>query len=220
MDGIARQGDQFARAQARAIEQLDQCREPQIVRAGMRGARPLGDGGEQPIDIGMAEYLGQRPPLARTGQHRRGIIGAQPLLMQKGIETPQRRRLARHGGIGQRRPAIGQPLERALIGLAQSVHRLGGKAQVGAIGRQRIARRASLRRHHLQKAVDQRGVVHLHVRAIASAAIIRASLSNPTARNASTIRYSAWGGTPRQSLVCIPTAHSRTTMPVCSSATA
>ncbi len=52
-----------------------------------------------------------------------------------------------------------------------------------------------------------------HALAIASAAIIRASPSSPTARSAPTIRYSASGGISFQPDACMPIAASTTTVP-------
>ncbi len=142
----------------------------------MRGPGSLADRGEQPVDIGMAQYLGQSPLRTGAGQDRRRIVGPQPFFMQKGIKAPERRRLARNGGVGQLRPAIGQPAQRIGIGIGQPAHRVPRQPQVGAIGGQRIARRARLGRHHLQKAIEQRAVANRHARAMASAAIIRASV--------------------------------------------
>src|SRR5688572_13929606 len=84
---------------------------------------------------------------------------------------------------------------------------LGSAGQVALIGEQGVAGGAGFGRHHFQKGRDQSAIVRrAHKRAIASAAIILASNSSPTARNALRIRNRCAGGTPYQSSVCMPDA--------------
>jgi hypothetical protein len=156
----------------------------------MLGAQPLGDDREKPIDLRHRQYLGQRPPRHRPGQRGGGIVGAQPLLLQKAVKGPQRRRLARDGGRRQFRPLRRQPAQRFLVRACKACGQQRRRAgQIGAIGEQRVARHAALRRHHFEETVDQGGVVlpHRQARLIASAAIIRASGSSPTRWSAATI---------------------------------
>jgi hypothetical protein len=67
---------------------------------------------------------------------------------------------------------------------------LGGPVQIAAIRRERIGRGARLGGHHLEEAFDQSGVGHrfpAHSRAMASAAIMRASPVMPTPLSAAII---------------------------------
>ena len=67
----------------------------------------------------------------------------------------------------------------------------GGEREIAAIGSDRVLGSASFGRHHLEETLDQRAVCAGRglgqSRAIASAAIIRASPSCPTALSAVTM---------------------------------
>ena len=87
-----RQRHQFARAQARSIEQFDQ-------RKASHGARFFGErfhlgAGEQRGDLFMAQHLGQRAPGARGRQRARRIVAPPPFVDREPVKLPQRRGLA------------------------------------------------------------------------------------------------------------------------------
>ena len=102
------------------------------------------------------------------------IIGAQPFLVQKAVEAAQRGRAARDGGGRQLDPGAAKRRQLLMTSLADVEEHRRGRFQVVTIGQQRVARRTRFRRQHVEEAVDQRAVGRDHVRASASAAIIRA----------------------------------------------
>jgi hypothetical protein len=176
-EGVARQRDQLGGAQAGAVEQLDQRRQAQRQRTRLRPLAAL-DFGEQGVDGGVVEHPGQRPGAGGSGQSGGGVVGAQALVLEEGVEAAQRGRLAGDGGALERQPGGRQRL--------QPVRRSGGEtaaeqlrraAQVPAVGEQGVGGGARLRRHHLEEGADQPPVLArgAHSRVIASAAIIRAS---------------------------------------------
>ena len=87
-----------------------------------------------------------------------GSSPRKPLVEQETVESPQRRGAAGHGRGRQLRPGLAKPSKRSGIGAFERSKHLGRRFQIAAIGKQRVARRARLRRHHVAEAVDQRAV--------------------------------------------------------------
>ena len=168
----------------------------------------------------MPQHLGQRTGRTRPRQGAAGIVSAVTFVRQERVEPAKRRGLARDGGARQCAPILAQRGERGCVRLREAPTQCGGRQhQVAPIRRYRVGRRTGFRGQHLEEQLDELRVattghrLTAHSRAIASAAIIRASPSSPTDRSAPTIRYSASGGMPRQDGVCMPTAASSTTVP-------
>ena len=104
--------------------------------------------------------------------------------MQETVESPQRCRSPRHGRSRQRSPCF---TKQGKILSSRSFERpefLRRRLKVASIGGKRILRRSGFGRHHVEKSIDQRPIARLHVRASASAAIIRAIYSWPVWRSA------------------------------------
>ena len=185
---IARQGDELGGAKTRAVEQFDESGEAKCAGAPL--AFPALDLREQGVHGAMIEDLGQRPLAGRARQGGGGIIRAHPFVLQEGVETPQRRRLASDRGPLEGHPGFGEAVQRLRARARQSpTQQFGRAAQVALIGEQRVARRPGFGGHHFEEGGDGLAIVQCgHDRATASAAIIRASKSMPTARKARTIR--------------------------------
>ncbi len=126
----------------------------------------------------MIEYPGQRPLAGGTRQRGRRIVGTHALVLEEGVETAQRGRLARDRGALQRHPGLGElpQLLRRRIG-EPAAEQLRGAPQIALVGEQGVARRAGFGGHHLEEGRDSLPILArgVHSRATASAAIIRAS---------------------------------------------
>ena len=167
--------DQLARPQARAVEQFEKCEVAQRQRLAARRA-----------GFGRFEHaLRPRPRRGSRGSGRssagrgsaaEGSSLAEPIIHQEAEEAPQRRRTPRDRGRRKVRPCRAKPRSASLPALRQCpAKRLGGRVQIAAIGGERVAGKPRLGRHHVEEAIDERAVVESrHVRASASAAIIRA----------------------------------------------
>ena len=172
-DRAARQADQLARPKPRAVEQFEQGEIAHRPRLPARGA-VLG-GGEHPLDLGLVEDPRQAAARAAGAAGGGGIVLAQPIVDQEAEEAAQR-----GGAPGDGRRARDPPSarrdspDRALLACAERGQRLRRALEIVAIGRERVPRGPGLGGEHVEEAVDQRAVVRAHVRASASAAIIRA----------------------------------------------
>ena len=111
------------------------------------------------------------------GLRQRGgrIVLAQALVEQKAEEAPQRRRAPGHRR-GCKVAPLGTELRKGIAaGVPQPpAEGLGGALKVRAIGDQSVAGSPGLGRHHVEETIDEDFVLEGHVRASASAAIIRA----------------------------------------------
>jgi hypothetical protein len=182
--GGQRQGDQFGRPQARAIEQFEQGKQADCLGP-VRGGFLLGTE-QQRLDFAMTEQARQRPAAARARQGGRGIVPPQAFIQQEAVELAQRRTLAGKAGRRKIGPGMAQPGNGGAVCHDQIADVAFRPFQVAAIGGQRVQRRAAFGGEHGEELVYGRRNA-LQPRATASAAIIRASASSPTCRRAETM---------------------------------
>ncbi len=171
-DSAAREADQLARSQSRAIEELKQGEITPRKRFAA-GSAFLG-GLEHPPDFLLVQDPRQWTLEARPRQGGRRVVAAKPLVDEKAEEPPERSRPPRDRRRRKVGPAASEArdiLERSRPNRSQHLCR---SVEVIAIGSERKFRRARFGRHHVEEPVDKRSVVGDHVRERASAAIIRA----------------------------------------------
>ena len=160
----AGQGDQLGDAQARGVEKLDQAvHSPGPGRLG--GVRRLGGGllgdGEQPVDLGHREHLGQAAAALGPRNRGGGIALGQALRIEEAVEAahagqPARRR----GALEATRLQLGEvgPDARGLDGAgskpqARQVAEI--VVEIAPIGRERVGGRAPLGGQHVEIGVHQ-----------------------------------------------------------------
>ncbi len=123
-----------------------------LYATGLRGGAV-----EQPAGFGLAHDLRQRAVLARAVQRAGWIVGPQPFGVEKLVELPQRRQLARlrarcesaAGNVGEVDAQFGG------AGFGDA-HRqpLGGILEIASIGLQRVVAGAALGAHHFEEGFD------------------------------------------------------------------
>ncbi len=156
---MARQCHQFGRAQAGAIEQLDQRREAQQLRVLGCCGTLAGQRGEQGLNRALRKGARQGARGARALKIPARIIGAEALAVQKGQELPHRRGLAGGTGLGERRPMCGEACQPGGIrGGKTGVQGGAGLKQIGPIGAERVPGGAALTGQHVEEECDEGGI--------------------------------------------------------------
>ncbi len=178
----ARQRDQFGRAKPRPVEQFQQrqvAQRPRLVarRLVLGGAEHRASPRRCRGSAAAAAPAAAAP--AQPPDCRREIL--LPGGNRKTAEAPP---IAAPGSMRQARDQAGASAPNCSIDASPSDGTSAARrAQIAAIGRQGMARRPRFRRQHVEKSIDQPGVVSRHARAScrdnASAAIIRAANSCP-----------------------------------------
>jgi len=154
-DGGHGQRDQLRDAQAGGVQQLQQRRQAQTIRA-LQGVGGL----EQLTDLGLAQQLGQRPALARRVDGGDGIVRSHALAHEEAVELangrqPPRRRARRHAGAieGGEIGAQGRGIGRRQLGAATG-EKAGKIGEIARIGLDRVVRGVALGTQHLDEAFE------------------------------------------------------------------
>jgi hypothetical protein len=117
------------------------------------------DFGEQQVQGGVIEDLGERTLAGRAGQRGGRVVLAQTLVGEKSEEAPKRGGLARDAGALQVAPRLAERAEPILGRNHQrSAEQLGRAAQIPLISEQGVARGSRLRRHHFKEGGDELAV--------------------------------------------------------------
>ena len=98
----ARQRHQFRHPKAGGVEHFEQaiephCAKPLRIRCFARLRKLLG-ARQHAIDVGDRQYLWQAATAFRSGQDRRRILAANPLVQEEAEQMPHRRQPSRHAG--------------------------------------------------------------------------------------------------------------------------
>jgi hypothetical protein len=117
--------------------------------------------GDQHLHLRFRQRLGQAGRQAGAVEQRRGVVGPEPLAAQESVELPERRQPTRRGarrqaGVGQGAEVIAQGVRPGGGGLLHpgAAGEGGEVQQVGAVGGERVGRRAALGGQHLQEGFE------------------------------------------------------------------
>ena len=172
-DSAAREADQLARPQSRAIEELEQGEIAYAPRASPLAARSSA--------ASNMRWTSSSSRIRGNGRSKRGRGSADEGSSRRSPSStrkPKNRRSAadRRATVEGARSAQSLPSRDDILGEADPIDpsTSADAVEVVAIGSERKFRRARFGRHHVEEPVDKRSVVGDHVRERASAAIIRA----------------------------------------------